>query len=104
MTIQIFLILLTMFATITSICTEGVKNFLNSLKVKYASNIVVLAVSTLVGGFGTIIYYLLVGLSFSATNIICIPLMIIANWIGSMVGYDKVKQAILQINLGHKGE
>lgn len=97
MTIQIFLILLTMFATITSLCTEGVKEFLNSLKVKYASNIVVLAVSILVGGTGTAIYYVLAGLSFSTVNIICIPLMILANWIGSMVGYDKVKQAILQI-------
>ena len=103
MTIQIFLILLTMFATLTGLLTEGVKNFLDGLKVNYASNIVVLVVSVLVGGLGTAVYYLIVGMTFSLVNIICIPLMIIANWLGSMVGYDKIKQAILQIAIKKKG-
>ena len=103
MTIQIFLILLTMFATLTGLLTEGVKSFLDGLKVNYASNIVVLVVSVLVGGLGTAVYYLIVGMTFSLVNIICIPLMIIANWLGSMVGYDKIKQAILQIAIKKKG-
>jgi hypothetical protein len=99
MTIQIFLILLTLFATLTSLLTEGMKNFLDELKINYASNIVVLAAAAVVGGLGTAVYYILAGLSWTPINIICIPLMIIANWLGSMIGYDKVKQAILQIQL-----
>ena len=102
MTIQIFLILLTLFSTLTSLLTEGVKNFLDGLNIKYASNIVVLAAAALVGGLGTIAAYLLAGLPFTMVNIICIPLMIVANWLGSMVGYDKVKQAILQLNIKNK--
>lgn len=97
MTIQIFLILLTMFATFTSLCTEGVKKFLDSLKVKYASNIVVLCVAAVVGGLGLVAYYIITGLEFTPINIVCIPIMILANWLGSMIGYDKVKQAILQV-------
>ena len=104
MTIQIFLILLAIFATMTSLLTEGVKKFLDEMKIKYASNIVVLAVAALVGGVGTVLAYLMLGLPFTLINIICIPLMIIANWLGSMIGYDKIKQAILQINLKRKGE
>ena len=99
MTIQVFLILLTLFATLTSLLTEGVKHFLDGLKIKYASNIVVLVAAAIVGGLGTVGYYIFAGLAWTPINIICIPLMIIANWLGSMVGYDKIKQAILQIQL-----
>ena len=104
MTIQIFLILLAIFATMTSLLTEGVKTFLDEMNIKYASNIVVLVAAVLVGGVGTVLAYLMLGLPFTLVNIICIPLMIVANWLGSMVGYDKIKQAILQINLKRKGE
>lgn len=104
MTIQVFLILLTLFSTLTGLFTEGVKNFLDELKVKYASNIIVLAAATIVGGLGTVIFYIFAGMPFTVVNIICIPLMIVTNWLGAMVGYDKIKQAILQINLKHKGE
>lgn len=99
MTIQIFLILLTIFATLTSLCTEGIKKFLDGINVNYASNFVVLAAAALVGGIGTPVYYILAGLGWTAANIMCIPLMMVANWLGAMVGYDKVKQAILQLKV-----
>ena len=104
MTIQIFLILLAIFATITSLLTEGVKKFLDEMNIKYASNIVVLAAAAVVGGLGTVLAYIMVGIPFTVVNIICIPLMVVANWLGSMLGYDKIKQAILQINLKNKNK
>lgn len=104
MTIQIFLILLAIFATMTSLLTEGVKKFLDEMNIKYASNILVLAAAALVGGLGTVVFYLLMGFPFNLINIICIPLMIVANWLGAMVGYDKIKQAILQINFNKKSK
>ena len=104
MTIQIFLILLTLFSTITGLLTEGIKKFLDDECIKYASNIIVLISAILVGGFGTIIYYTIFSTPLTVVNIICIPLMVIANWLGAMIGYDKIKQAILQIKLKNKGE
>jgi hypothetical protein len=104
MTIQMFLILLTLFSTLTGLLTEGVKKFLDGLNKTYASNIVVLAAAALVGGLGTVVFYLLIGFPFNLINIICIPLMIVANWLGAMVGYDKIKQAILQINFNEKSK
>ena len=97
MTFELFFILLTVFSIVTSLFTEGVKKMLDSLKVKYASNIVVLVVSIVVGSGGTIIFYLWNHYEFTTLNVICIFLMAAANWLGSMLGYDKVMQAIEQI-------
>ena len=97
MTIELFLILLTTLSIITSICTEGIKKLLDSFEIKYASNVVVLFVSVIVAGVGTSIFYIWNNFEWTTLNIICIFLMVCANWLGSMVGYDKVMQAIEQI-------
>lgn len=97
MTFENFLVMLTIASVVTSLLTEGVKKFLDSLKVKYASNIVVLVTSVIVGGFGTVCYYVLCGIEWTATNVLCLFLMIVANWLCSMLGYDKVTQAITQL-------
>lgn len=97
MSVSAFLVLLTAFATITSLATESIKKFLDSLNVKYATNIVVLVIALIVGCLGTSGYYLVANIAFNPINIMYIFTLSIANWIGAMVGYDKVKQAIEQI-------
>lgn len=97
MTVTEFLIILTICAIITSIFVEGIKNFLDGIKVKYASNIIVLFVAIIVGCGATALYYVNYQVPFNALNSVYLALMGIANWLGAMVGYDKVKQAILQI-------
>lgn len=96
MTVELFLILLTAFSTATSFATEAVKKLLDSANKKYATDIVVLAVSALIGGGGTMAYYVIEDMALNATNILCIVLMVVANWFGAMVGYDKVTQTITQ--------
>lgn len=97
MTVTAFLILLTACAVATSLLTEAVKRFLDGLKIKYATNIVVLIVALIVGCGATALYYAQNGVPFSALNIVYLVLMGVANWLGAMLGYDKVKQAMLQI-------
>lgn len=97
MTVEIFLVLLTALSIVTSLLTEGMKKVLDSLKVKYASNILALCVAVVVGGAGTAIFYLWNDYQWTTLNIICIFLMMCANWLGAMLGYDKVMQAIKQI-------
>ena len=99
MTVEIFLILLTFFSVVTGFTTEATKKFLDSLGKTYASNIVVLCVAAIVGSAGTAIFYVLNGCQWSSLNIICIFLMIFANWLGAMVGYDKITQAIKQFKI-----
>ena len=97
MTIALFITLLTVFATVTGLVTEAVKKILDSKKISYASNIVASIVAAIVGIGGTAAYYVIVGTSFTAANIACMILMGVAVAVGSMVGYDKVTQAITQI-------
>lgn len=100
MTTELFLILLAAFSVITSLFTEGIKKFLDSLDIKYVPNIIVLCISVVVGGAGTAIFYLMNNYAWTTLNIICIFLMICANWLCAMLGYDKVMQAITQIKNG----
>lgn len=102
MTVTIFLVLLTVCATVTSLLTEGIKKFLDESKIGYASNILVLLVALIVGCGATALYFVNYSVPFNALNSVYLALMGIANWIGAMVGYDKVKQAISQI--GAKNE
>ena len=99
MTATTFLVLLTICATITALVTEAVKKFLDSLNINYASNIVVLVIALIIGCGATAVYYVNFQVPFNALNSIYLALMGIANWIGSMVGYDKVKQAITQMRM-----
>jgi hypothetical protein len=96
MTVEIFMILLTFFSTLTSLATEAVKKVLDGTEVKLPSNIIALLASVLVAGFGMSIFYVLNDYDWNAVNIVSIALMMLANWLGSMLGYDKIKQIITQ--------
>lgn len=97
MTVETFLILLTILSLITSLFTQGFKKLLDSLEVKYASNILVLVVAIVVGGAGTVVFYMWNDIAWTSLNIIIIFLMMCANWLGAMLGYDKVIQTIAQL-------
>ena len=97
MTVQTFLILLSMFSLIVGLITQALKKLLDSLSASYSSNVVAVIVSAVVGIGGTAVYYIIAGIPFSAVNIICMLLMGVATAVGAMVGYDKVIQTIKQI-------
>ena len=40
---------------------------------------------------------MLLGIPWTVNNIICLVIMIVAVWIGSMIGYDKIIQLLKQI-------
>ena len=96
MNTTMFLILLSAFSVISSLITEGIKNLAND-RVNLSYNIVALTTALIVGGGGTAVYYQLNAIPFSANNIIYMVLMGLASGLVSMVGFDKVKQAIEQI-------
>lgn len=97
MTVTAFLIILTACAAATSLLTEGAKKFLDGIGVRYASNILVLIVALVVGCGATAIYYVNFQVPFTALNIVYLALMGVANWLGATLGYDKVRQTIIQI-------
>lgn len=97
MTVTMFMALLVIFALIVSLVTEAEKKFMEGFEIKYSANVAVLITSIIVGVGGTALVYLFIGIPFTPTNILCMILMGVAVWVGSMVGYDKVLQMIEQI-------
>lgn len=98
MTMTLFIALFTILAgAVSSLITEAVKKWYTNAEKPYSPNMIALVVSTISGGLGTSVYYILKGIPWTVNNIICIILMIVAIWVASMVGYDKVKQLLDQI-------
>lgn len=97
MTVQAFLSILIFCSTATSLIVEAIKKTLDEAAKEIPTNLIVLFVALVVGCGATGLYYIETGLPLNAINLICLILMGFANWIGAMVGYDKVKQLISQI-------
>ena len=96
MNTTMFLILLSSFSVISSLVTEGIKNIATD-KANLSYNVVALVTALIIGGGGTAVYYQLNAVPFTVNNVIYAILMGMASGPVSMVGFDKVKQAITQI-------
>ena len=96
MTVTMFLMLLSAFSVISGLVTESIKKLVND-KVNLSWNITALVVALIIGSCGCFIYYQLSAIAFTLNNIINAILMGLASGLVSMIGYDKVKQAVLQI-------
>ncbi len=70
---------------------------LDTCKIRYASNVVVLAVAILVGAGGTLLYYENVQIPLNALTSVYLAIMCLLNCMGAMLGYDKVKQMLIQL-------
>lgn len=97
MDITTFLFLLATFSTITGFVVECIKKLVTD-KANISYNITALVVALIVGGCGCAIYFQLNNISFTTNNIIYVVLMGLASAVTSMIGFDKVKQTILQIS------
>lgn len=93
MTIELFIIMLTVGGTLSSLITQALKKAFDEL----SSNVIAIADAAIVGIGGMIIAYILMDIPFTLQNIVCIPLMAVCIAVGSMVGYDKVIQTLKQI-------
>lgn len=96
MNMEIFLMLLFAFSVISGLFTEGIKKIAND-KANLSYNLIALCVALIVGCVGTAVYYQLNGMNFDVNNIIYMILLGLASGLCSMLGYDKVKQTILQV-------
>lgn len=93
MTITMFMFLFTIGAAVSSLLTEAIKKAFKDI----SSNVIALIDAFVIGGIGTVVAYVLMGVPFTPANFICIVLMVFCVWVGSMVGYDKVMQTISQL-------
>ena len=96
MTTTTFLMLLSSFSVLSGLVTEGIKKLISD-KANMSYNIIALVVALVIGGVGSAVYYQLNAIPFNLNNIIYLVLMGLASGLCSMVGFDKIKQAIEQI-------
>lgn len=97
MTVTLFITILTLGAGVTSLLTEAIKKAYENAHKDYSANLIALADAIVVGMGGTAVSYMLLGIPWTVNNIICLVLMGVCVWIGSMIGYDKIVQLISQL-------
>lgn len=96
MSVAQFIMLLASFSVITSLIVECIKKIVTD-KANISYNLTALIVAMIVGAIGCCIYYQLNEVPFTTNNIVYIVLMGFASALTSTLGYDKVKQCIIQI-------
>lgn len=94
MSMEVFLLLLGLFAMLTTLITEGVKTkFLVDVDSVYY-NVVALVVSIVIGVVGTLIYYVLNYITIDFRLVIFAILMGLASGLVSMTSYDRVHDVL----------
>lgn len=78
----------------TALVTEALKKMLGNRK--YSVNILAAAVSIAVAGLICAAYIILTETVLTAKVWVYVTALIILSWLCAMVGYDKVKQTLLQ--------
>ena len=97
MTITLFISILTIGAAVTGLLTETIKKAYANAGKDYSANMVALVDAIVVGGGGTAVCYMLLGVPWTVNNIICLVLMAVSVWMGSMIGYDKLVKLLEQL-------
>lgn len=102
MTLTLFITILSVAAVVSVLLTEAIKKAYANANKTYSANVIALINAVVLGAGGTAVVYMLAGIPWTANNVICLVIMVLAVWIGAMIGYDKVIQLIEQINAGGK--
>ena len=89
MTITLFVTIFTVGAMVSGLLTEAIKKAYQNAEKKYSANVIALVDAAVVGGLGTACAYMLLGIPWTVNNIICLALMIVVVWMGSMIGYER---------------
>lgn len=97
MSVTLFITLFTFGSLACGLLTEAIKKAYENAKKEHSANMIALMDALLVGGLGTAGAYMLLGVEWTTNNIICLILMIVAIWLGAMLGFDKIKQTIHQL-------
>jgi small basic protein len=91
---EIFLIGLTICATMSGLVTEAVKKTFAKFDNKVGSTLLAAICSVIVAVAVCVLYIIYADVVFTAEIVAAIVVFVILSWIGSTVGYDKVRQAI----------
>ena len=97
MSTTLFITMFTVGAAASALLTEVVKKFYANAGKECSPNVIAFVDAVVIGAGGTAVVYMLMNIPWTVNNIICLILMTVCVWIGSMIGYDKVVQLLKQI-------
>lgn len=100
--VQIFLMGLLMVSTLTGLTTEAIKNVLIDLGKTYHANVLAGIVSLVISAAVGVSYVVIAGIGFTSQTVVYLIALVFMSWLCSMVGYDKVMQAIKQFKSTNK--
>lgn len=95
MTLTLFIVLVTILSLVNSLITQAIKKTFNNTK----PTLVAAILAIIVGWIGGIMAYILMGIIFVPTSIVCLILLAPTIWLVSTLGYDKVMEIIKQIGV-----
>ena len=94
--IEVFLMCLLVTSTLTGFTTEAIKTILTEYKVTYRANTLAGLVAFVLSAVIGVGYVIMIDGAFTTQVIVSIVSLTFTSWLCSMVGYDKVIQAITQ--------
>lgn len=97
MNISVFVIAFVIESIIASLLTQAIKKAMENAKKDYSANVIALIVAFVIGIGVTVGYMIFNSIPFTAQSVIIVVAMTGCVWMGAMLGYDKVKQALEQI-------
>ena len=101
---ETFLLGALIVSIITGLVTEALKKIFIEHKMKYYANTLAGAVAIILSAAIGIGYIVITGTAFAASTIVQLVVLVFISWLCSMVGYDKVIQAIEQFKMDGKDD
>lgn len=96
MTFETFLMLLFVCSVLTGLTTEAVKTLLKEQGKRYHTNLLAGGISTIISAAVSISYGILIETAWNGKLAVYFMALVFLSWLASMVGYDKVVQAMTQ--------
>lgn len=97
MELNVFLILLLAVSLLTGLVTEGIKKPMDEAGRVYRSNLIAGAVAIILSVAIDAAYVIITETALNDKLAVYLIALVLLSWLSSMLGYDKVKQTILQI-------
>ena len=82
---------------LTNLTVEGIKKLLDGTTAKYSSNVLAAIIAILIAGGACAVYLIMDDIAFSLKIGVEVVILMYLSFLVSTVGYDKVVQAIKQI-------
>lgn len=83
--------------SVSIVLTQAIKQYYVNAHKDYSANAIAFINAIVIGGGFTSALYILLKKEWSIDNIIYLIFMVLAIWMGSMIGFDKIIQTIMQL-------